>query len=456
MAAIQLLGHAMGYNSINLIQPKEVHHNMNVLLIGPSTLSRKTTVQDLTRELYPYEKFLPEESTPERFIAELSDDSSRIFAMGEFTGLLKQIKRGSYMSPLVEIMNDLFNCPRRYVRKTMTKRGGKNEFVIENAYLSCISTVTPEMLKQYLDAEMMSGGFLPRWLLSYDEPRPQPRRRLKPDVLQIEKTISFILKEIIRIGEKSPTYFELDDDALERYNEINDKAMKDYPKILPFVGRYMNYVISIADILLVSDAIGKCYHRLRGLHKISEIIKIIKISKLGEVIIKGSIPNSTNSINYTNYLIYEDFIEENSREVIRVPVEYINRAWEIVRPCLDYANELVDYVEMDKPTSKLKHYLEREGIAPVEYSVAMRNTNLSAKEMKYGLETLKDRDEAFVFYTDKKSPKSTRFLQIICLTRNIGSLKCKICKYKEYRSGFPPKDAVDINQYQSISGRQHK
>jgi len=425
LASIQLIGHAMGYHSFHLIQPREVHHNMNLLLIGPSTLSRKTTVQNLARELYPNEKFLPEESSPERFIAELSDNPSRIFPMGEFTGLLKKVKNGSYMSPMVELLNDLFNCPRRYTRKLMNKNA---DYQVENVYLSCISTVTPEMLNQYLNAEMMSGGFLARWLLSYGEPKPQPRKRLAPDALQIDRAISYGLQELLRMGEK-PTFFELTDDGLKRYNKIESKAMQEHSKTLPFVGRYMNYVIAIADILLVSDAIGRDVYRLRNFSKISDIIRSIrKISKLGGLV-KQSVPNYTNQPNqpnYTNYLINGDVIEE--REIISVPAEYIDRAWEIVRPCLDYADRLIDFIEMDLPTSKLKQWLERKNNAPAKYSDAMRNTNLNATKMRNAIETLHDREELLYFF--KK--ETTKASQILCLTKNVNTSKCKACPYREY------------------------
>lgn len=43
--AIQLLGHTLGFEPINLIQPDAAHHNCYVTLVGESTLTRKTTSQ---------------------------------------------------------------------------------------------------------------------------------------------------------------------------------------------------------------------------------------------------------------------------------------------------------------------------------------------------------------------------------------------------------------------------
>ena len=140
--SIQLLGHAMGYDAVHAIRPRAVHHNLYITLVGESTLSRKSTSQDLGRDLYPLERTLPEESSPEQFVVDLSEQNELLQFLGEFSGLLKGVNRqGGYMSRFVELYNDLHGCPKRYLRKLRGKGGGNNTFEINNCYLSINSRI---------------------------------------------------------------------------------------------------------------------------------------------------------------------------------------------------------------------------------------------------------------------------------------------------------------------------
>jgi len=44
------------------------------------------------------------------------------------------------------------------------------------------------------------------------------------------------------MGKQGPTFFEFEDPALKRFNEIEAEA-------LPFAGRYLNCVVAIVNIL---------------------------------------------------------------------------------------------------------------------------------------------------------------------------------------------------------------
>ena len=87
--AIQMLGHAMGHQSSNLLQPREVKHNCYTLFIGKSTITRKSTTQDFGQEIYPSSRCAPNETSPEQFIVELSERPELFQFLGEFSGLLK-------------------------------------------------------------------------------------------------------------------------------------------------------------------------------------------------------------------------------------------------------------------------------------------------------------------------------------------------------------------------------
>jgi hypothetical protein len=57
----------------------------------------------------------------------------------------------------------------------------------------------------------------------------------------------------------------------------------------------------------------------------------------------------------------------------------------------DFALDLANYVEMDKPTAKLREYIREKKKA--YHSNAMRSTNLNSKQMDLAVLTLINREE---------------------------------------------------------------
>jgi len=222
---------------------------------------------------------MPAESSPEQFIVELAEKSELLQFMGELTGLMKGIKGKGYMARFAEIYNDMHKCPKIYVRKLRKRKGEDNIFKIENGYFSVLSTVTPEMLKQECTEEMAKGGWLARWMLVYGEPNPRPRKRLREEILEMEEILMWLLRHIISM-DKSGTQFYLSDKALDRYNEIEKLAIAKYDKCLAFVGRYMNYMISYADVLLLDDAIGMATKKLKPLNEYKHLTDLIHLKCL--------------------------------------------------------------------------------------------------------------------------------------------------------------------------------
>ena len=362
LLAIQILGHAMGYQPRHLIQPSAVRHNMYLGLVGKSTVTRKSTSQDMAKYVYPLDRALSEEVTPEQLTVDLSEEPEQIQWLGEFTGLLKGVTGRGYMARLVELYNDLHGCPRLYRRKIRGTKGSANYFEIEKAYLSLNSTTTPEMLKKHITDELVEGGFLARWLLVKGEPKPRPRGKLSPNVEYLKKGIQDTLLAVVKMD--NDVMFEFSDEAFERFHEIEVEAYA-FNEALPFAGRYLNYVVSIADILLISDAIGEAGEKLYTLSKLIQLQHYIQLIRLGK-------PNGEKGINHTNRLI--------------VSKEYVDRAWVIVKPCLEFADELIRYVKFDYPTAKLMDIVKKYG--RISHSVAMRNTGLTAKQMAAARTTL--------------------------------------------------------------------
>lgn len=397
---VQLLGHALGYSTIHLIQPGEVRHNLFLIIIGASTLSRKSTSQNLAKKIYPYSVSLPKESSPEKFVVEMSENSSRMLWMGEFTKFLKQAQRGGYMSGMIEIFNDFYDCPDFFERKLMKRKDGENEFIVENAYLSVNTTVTPEMLKEYISEELVRGGFLARWLLVFGVPRARDRGHLRAEVMGFRATVASILGHVLRWSSNETAYtsFIFSDEALKRYNAIEKEAFAVGIGVDPFVGRYMDCVIKVADILLVSDVIGELQRRYYHLDTIADLQDAL--TKAGVKRHKGS------------------FV---------VDVKYVNEAWKKIKPSIKYAQELSEFVSLEIPCAKLRDSLVSE--APQSHSSVMRKTHVSAKLMIDAINTLLQQDWLIRVNEERVTKKGlTRVAQYYCLKELLNTQTCVTCK----------------------------
>lgn len=370
---INLLGHSLGYDAVHLIQPEAVHHNMYVMMLGESSTTRKSTVQWLGEKCYPIERCLPFESSPEQFWVELSKRNEAMQFLGEFSGVLKSITHGGYMSKYVEYWNDLHRCPPIAKRTLRKKKGEENEWAIKNGYLSLVSTITPEMLKKFLTEELTVGGFLPRWLLVEGKPNVKPRRRLHPNILKLNEQLRQILDAIIQMNRE--IHFAYADGALKRYNEIERWAYKNHNKARAFVARDMNYVVAISDILLVDDAIGKAIEKGNSIYDYKSLKELV-----------GS-----------------------GGGISEVPAKHVNRAWEIVKPCLNSAEEIVDYVLYEEHIGKIRDCIKDHG--SITHSDVLRKTHQSASHMREAISTLIQAGEVKKEEKTVKHPKRGAYVE---------------------------------------------
>jgi len=92
---------------------------------------------------------------------------------------------------------------------------------------------------------------MPRWIIEYTEPDPQPRGYLDVNVFHVEDMLKGDIRHIFRMG-KSNTFFVLTPESLEYYNNVVEKEIYARKEELgAFGGRYLNYDISFADIMMV-------------------------------------------------------------------------------------------------------------------------------------------------------------------------------------------------------------
>lgn len=370
---VQMIGHLLGYDCVNTLAPDEAHHNMYVALIGTSTLSRKSTAQRIAKIVYPQDMCHPDECSPEQLIAEMDENSGNFIWYGEWSYMLKCIggKGTHFMSRIVEIMNHIFDCPKQYRKNLREKKGNKTEFIIKRPHLSFNTTCTEEMLIKYIDDEMVHGGFFARFLICSGKEKSDKRKRITPEVKRLQKNFQFILSKIPSLTMGTSLIFDFTDEAMQRHYEL-EKELSKYTTIGSFAGRCSNYLASIADIIIVAEALAPFLNNPDGLNEVGQLYEIINAEKTKD---------------------------EEGRELIKVTPEYLDMAYEIIKPCLDYTRQLVETVGIAKPIAKLKRYLQKYKNST--YSDAMRNCNLDKAQMNLAVDTLERQGLIFTNMLEK-------------------------------------------------------
>lgn len=405
----QLLGHAMGRESVHLIQPEPVHHNLFLVLVGESTRTRKDTSQDLAKRVYPTELSLPQEFTPEQFEKELERQPESIGWLGEFTHFLKQMDR-SYMSGIVEIINRLYVNPEEYRRAIRGDSEEGEETIIKNPYIVINSTVTPKMLKKEINPELMLGGFLARWLLVKGNPHRRDRGRLEEKRYDMKKIVKNSITEVRELDKGT---FEFTDGALENFNKAEIRLEKN-KMALPFAGRYSNYLVKLADILAVSDALGS-------------------FVDVGTKKVKTNADSLNELMNDAGFEVSKTISEVNGvSKSVKIPSKYLKRAYKMVGDCLSYAVELTEYTEHTREVSELWAYVKK--YAPVGHSEAMRGTGLDADKMRSAERSLREMEKLKLVKVPVKNPGAAknRTKDVLCTTEKFESEDCQKCEYKEH------------------------
>ena len=143
---------------------------------------------------------------------------------------------------------------------------------------------------------------------------------------------------------------------------------------------------------MVSDALGQYMgepfgNLYKDLLKIDKLDKLVKLVKLDNLI-------SNNISNFTNLTS------------IPVPEIYINRAYDIIKPCFEYVSKLVDYVDVFQPYAKVKKVIDKH--PEIQHSRLMQLTHLPPKQIFQATKMLEDEEyiEIEIIKTPKKKPKN--------------------------------------------------
>jgi len=355
VGACQLLGHILGHESFVDVTPNGEYFNIYALFVSGSFLGRKNVAQDIIKSFFPCDVILPDETSPEQFIKNLSETPNGVWFYGEFSKLMKDINKNNYLSGIAETMNNLYNYRGVYKRKLV-----KGEWVINNPYPVFNSTLTPGMLESHVTPEMMEGGLFGRLFIVPGVPSDGKKGRTK--IPKKSYDVFNKLKSIVDLlYERSNKYvFSFDDDALKRLNEIEIELANS--EACAVAGRYGQTIIKLSGIIRFSKFIGMCVQTIDDKKEYNLTFK--------------------HQLNQVFYTVPKEITIKSSD---------LDEAYRIVIPCIEYVFTLNDYSMMQqKHIIKIREYIKKK--QPVKRSIVMKNCHVTAKQIHEAETTLQEYD----------------------------------------------------------------
>lgn len=139
--------------------------NLWGLVLGDSTLTRKTTAMELAmsflREV-DSEAVVATDGSPEGLLTVLSmrSDQVSVYYKDEISGLFSAINSKSYLSDMPETLTKMYDVPEYYSRPLR-----KETIIIKNPYFIFFGGGIKEKVYQLIDDNYVLSGFLPRFLI---------------------------------------------------------------------------------------------------------------------------------------------------------------------------------------------------------------------------------------------------------------------------------------------------
>ena len=155
-----------------LFGSKPTHMNLYVLIVGPSTVLRKTTVLNYVMDLVPKNA-----QTKQDYVIVLDDVSAQAFNkaaaeagqtmspvafnVDEVAGLFEVVRRkGSYLAGFDKVLMKCYDHSPVHVKRT-----GSEIIAPRGAFTNIFAASTPEPLMEVLASEDVESGLLPRFLI---------------------------------------------------------------------------------------------------------------------------------------------------------------------------------------------------------------------------------------------------------------------------------------------------
>ena len=186
-----MLSSVLGRNAcIDWFGGSLLYPNLFAILIGESTLLRKSTVINVVKKLvleimshlklaeqFSWEGLVDEMGYPidengkiispkDKNFLTPEKKAQKIWLIDEYAAFLQGVNKKSYMADLKLLLTELYGCPPVYSRKLR-----KESAQVTKPYLNILGGTTAEVFIKALDPEDLKSGFLQRHLIIFAKER---------------------------------------------------------------------------------------------------------------------------------------------------------------------------------------------------------------------------------------------------------------------------------------------
>jgi hypothetical protein len=251
----QTIACIVGRNRYIIQGEDNIYPNIYSLIVAPSSLHKKTSAIKLLpkwlNRLQAMKGFMGQIGSPEGLFSALQDNmGSAVSFYSEAGQLLAQASSRKYMGDILEMLNDLYDCPDFY-----RKRLSSGPKTANNVCFNLIGASQLDSLTKHVRESDLLSGFLPRFAVVFDDKlQTHMVRRPSPD-LKLQNKILGHLNEIRKACQESEP-MDLTRDAWDYFESWgNDKytqAVVAPPQIQPMYGRLEAHALKFCIIIHLS------------------------------------------------------------------------------------------------------------------------------------------------------------------------------------------------------------
>jgi hypothetical protein len=180
-AAISLLSVTVQRKACIRMAQSVIFPNVWIFLLGPSTISRKSTVIKTVADIAQFiaaEQALPESFSTEALIEELADKPKSYLFKDEAAGLLSAMQK-KYLADLKDLLCDIYEGRNFHRKLRKSQRKDRTQFIIHEPYVNILCATTPDRFKESTELVDLTSGWLVRFLYIYPTHR-QKRKAFAP------------------------------------------------------------------------------------------------------------------------------------------------------------------------------------------------------------------------------------------------------------------------------------
>lgn len=211
---LHLLSRAIGRKPIKIV-PKWVYPNLWTIVIGKSSITRKTSSWSIAQRVLPIKDSLAAEFTPESLLEILELQLQGTITKDEISGFFESMKKRDYMTGMGDLQMILYDCPNYYDRTLKS-----HHYIVENVCFNIAGFTTYSRFKDTVEVKDYTSGYLIRYLLVPISP-PSKFRGRRTWTVEDDKKIEDCIKKFndIQKNLEGIDGFSLSAEAFELFND---------------------------------------------------------------------------------------------------------------------------------------------------------------------------------------------------------------------------------------------